>query len=565
MIRASDSTDSFCERWRRSWWRAWQRVVVVGGLLLATAAHTAAVELPGLFNHHMVLQREMPVPVFGLAQPGTNVAVAFADQSVAAVAGDDGRWRVALAPMAASADGREMTITGTDTGGVVTTVVLRDVLVGEVWFGCGQSNMVIPVNGSGYSRDYDLERSRPLIRYSGTPSDRVLKPAKRDPTGFVWNPEWLVCTPDNIPQVGGILFAFADQLHAELGVPIGIVNRAIGGNPVRSFIDQARLADDPIVTAELERLAESHAADQLRAERKAELWQDFCEQYDRKTREEMGFRRSRGLASGTAGQAAIADRQGNGYRLLLSPILGFACRGVVWDQGESGVGMLANRVGLGFATRALIRQWRTIWPDVPFIVMQKPSGHGRNAWGQYAVAADEVVPLPATPPQYPWTSGYKAHEYLSVIREPSTWLVNTMDMQRSVHPVRKDVNGVRASEIALSEVYGLHAGTWRAPEYARAEFANGRAVVHFSHVGDGFEVAGGGPIAGFALAGDDQVFHWAEATVVGETVEVHSPQVPNPIAVRYAFAYKQAPWANLFGANGRPVLVFRSDDWIDVP
>jgi sialate O-acetylesterase len=140
-----------------------------------------------------------------------------------------------------------------------------------------------------------------------------------------------------------------------------------------------------------------------------------------------------------------------------------------------------------------------------------------------------------------------------------------MDMQRSVHPGRKDINGIRASEIALSEVYKVTSPTWRAPEFSHATFAEGAATVHFDHVADGFSTRGGDRINGFVLAGADQVFHWAYARIEGETIVVTSPQVPEPIAVRYAFAYKQAPWANLFGANDRPVLIFRSDDWIDVP
>lgn len=140
-----------------------------------------------------------------------------------------------------------------------------------------------------------------------------------------------------------------------------------------------------------------------------------------------------------------------------------------------------------------------------------------------------------------------------------------MDMQLSVHPVRKNVNGERAAEIAISEVYKTRAIAWRAPEFKKAEFADGKAIVHFDFAGEGFKTRGGDTITGFVLSGEDKVFHWADATVVGDTLHVTSPKVPKPVAVRYAFGYKHVPWANLFGANERPVLLFRSDSWIDVP
>jgi sialate O-acetylesterase len=342
---------------------------------LCSASTLHAVELPALFNHHMVLQRQMPVPVFGRAAPGTTVTVAFAGQQVSTTTDETGRWRLALAPMEANATGQDLVISGE------TTITLRDVLIGEVWLGAGQSNMVISVKGSGYSRDYPLDQPRPLIRYSGTPSDKILKPAlsKARPQDLEWNPEWVPCTPENIPSVGGTLFAFADRLHAELGVPIGIVNRAIGGKSVGFFLDHHLLPDDPLFMEQVGQLAENLERDQQRAEQQVALWAEFSKAFDRETHIEMGFRKAPGLASGEVVDWITSNKKGRGYEVLIEPVLGFAIRGIVWDQGESGAGILGNRAGIGFATRILIRQWRQHWPEVPVLVMQKPSGHGRNS------------------------------------------------------------------------------------------------------------------------------------------------------------------------------------------
>ena len=138
-----------------------------------------------------------------------------------------------------------------------------------------------------------------------------------------------------------------------------------------------------------------------------------------------------------------------------------------------------------------------------------------------------------------------------------------MDMQFSVHPVRKNVNGERAAENSTSEVYKIKPNTWRAPEYQRAEFVNGKAIVHFTHVNDGHH-QGWRHHYGFCIVGPTKN-SIGPMPLSSATLSSEQPSCTSEVAVRYAFGYKHVPWANLFGANNRPVLIFRSDDWIDVP
>ncbi|GEM_PF-1729033 len=539
---------------------------------LHTAMLRAELSFPAVFNHHMVLQREMPVPVFGKDLPGTTVTVEFGGQKKQAIADDKGIWKAVLDPMQASAEGRELTASGS------STVILKDILVGEVWMGAGQSNMVIPVSGAGYPSSYARDQDLPLIRYSRPPSDKERKPFSKTPHDMQWNPEWMVCTKENIPKFGGIMFAFADALHRELQVPIGIVNRAVGGTPVRFHLDQGELAADPFVQ---QVISEANAQTAQAAARAVELEAAYP-RYVKEIKERVAatgekispVKKPVYATPSRIRDASLTGKKGVGYIMFIEPMLGMAMRGVVWDQGESGTGMLNGRVGLGMSTRFLIRQWRQHWPELPFIVQQKPSGQGRNTWGRLAPEEGKNAELPPTPPTYPWTSGHKPYEYLTLKDEPGTWMVNTMDLITSVHPGRKDMNGLRASEIALSEVYGIGSDDWRAPAFEKATFQGDTATVHFRHIGEGLTVKGTGTIQGFALAGEDQVFHWADAVIEGETVKVSSAKVSKPVAVRYAYAKRAylakfsvpvAPWANLFGANGRPVQIFRSDDWENVP
>ena len=195
------------------------RVLFLGMLLFASCltglVSISATELPAIFNNHMVLQRQMPVPVFGTDTPGTEVTVQFAGQSDSGTTSEDGTWSIELAAMEASAESRELTITGSKT------IVLDDVLVGEVWLGGGQSNMVINVSGSGYPKTYDLTTPRPLIRYSTRTGDKVLKPFSKNPEDFQWNPEWMPATPEIFPKLVAFYSPLPIRYTLNLGCRLG--------------------------------------------------------------------------------------------------------------------------------------------------------------------------------------------------------------------------------------------------------------------------------------------------------------------------------------------------------
>ena len=213
--------------------------------------------------------------------------------------------------MEASAESRKLTILGS------TTKVLTDVLVGDVWLGSGQSNMVINVKGAGFPKTYDRTTPRPLIRYSRLPNKEENKALKQAKASYLWNPEWLAATPENIPKIGGTLFAFADQLQQELQIPIGIVNRAVGGTPVRHFVDQQLFVNDPEVMAKIKEVNDNFQRDSERALIHAELWKEFTKIYSKKQRDEMRFLRAPGLAGGRIGTARLGGK-GIGYVQTLS-------------------------------------------------------------------------------------------------------------------------------------------------------------------------------------------------------------------------------------------------------
>ncbi len=194
------------------------------GLALAGPAR-ADVKLPNVLGSHMVLQRDMPVPVWGWADAGEEVTVEFAGQKETATADDKGRWKVVLKAMKANDQPQDLTVTGKGS-----KVKLEDVLVGEVWVGSGQSNMEWSVQGSKNSKQAIENADQPKIRLFNIPHTESNSPSKDVKA------KWQVCTPKTIPQFSGVLYFFALDLQKELNVPVGLVHSSWGGSAIEPWI-----------------------------------------------------------------------------------------------------------------------------------------------------------------------------------------------------------------------------------------------------------------------------------------------------------------------------------------
>lgn len=164
--------------------------------------------------------------------------------------------------------------------------------------------------------------------------------------------------------------------------------------------------------------------------------------------------------------------------------------------------------------------------------------------------------LPPTPPK---AAGQHLEVHLRIREYPQTAMVICSDLSGGGHPVIKSGYGARAARVALGMVYGRPVEIY-GPVYRSHAVEAATVRVRYAHVGQGLAWRHGEKLQGFALAGADQVFHWADAAIDGETVRVSSPNVPTPVAVRYAWA-ESRPWANLFNKDGLPAVPFRTDTW----
>lgn len=519
------------------------RILLLAFCSAAAPLH-AEVKLSKVFTSHMVLQRGMPVPIWGTAAPGEAVTVKFRDQTKNATTDKDGKWTVKLDSL--TAGGPDVLTIGDKK--------IEDVLVGEVWTGSGQSNMDMPVSSYLAGDPVLAENAK------GTyPKMRLLKKGPSD--------VWQEANPQTIPLFSAMLFSFGLPLHKELDVPVGLMVGAVGGTPSGFWLSEEMYRSDEACAEAVKKFAPTYDFDALNAKylaEKAKYDQDFAAW---KPLADAAKKEGKTPPPGPRAPQAVGrpgepnfGKVGQLFESFIRPYVGYGIKGVLWDQGES----RTNIVGVDQFTLmgALIKGWRKAWGqgDFPFLYNQKPSGGG-PAWdyeNPITAKADKFTPLPPMVPQ-PDAGEYSYALHQTIMRYSNTFMVTTTDLGPGTHPVNKSGYGARGAHVALGAVYGRKHEIY-GPLYASHEFKGDKVVIKFSHTGQGLAFKNGDKLQGFAIAGADKKFVWADATIEGDTVVLRSPAVPQPAAARYAFAGK-FPWANLFNKDGLPAQPFRTDSW----
>jgi sialate O-acetylesterase len=231
----------------------------------------------------------------------------------------------------------------------------------------------------------------------------------------------------------------------------------------------------------------------------------------------------------------------NLYNGMLKPVIGYGIRGAIWYQGESNAGRACQYRKL-FPT--MIENWRAEWQqgDFPF----------------YFVQLANYMAVRPEPAESAWAELREAQSM--TLKVPNTGQAVIIDIgdAKDIHPKNKQDVGKRLALWALAKTYGKDV-VFSGPAYRSMEKKGDQIVLHFDHVGGGLVAEGGEALKGFAIAGSDKKFVWAEAKIVDETVVVTSAQVKAPAAVRYAWA--DNPVCNLYNKAGLPACPFRTDDW----
>lgn len=506
--------------------------IIAGSL----ASNLPAVTPDRMFGDNMVIQREMPVPVWGKAKPDSTVTVTFAGKTVEGKTNQDGAWEVSLPELPASSEGRDLVIKSGEH-----SITFSNVLVGEVWLGSGQSNMAGKV--SSYSRnDPTLAK---LVDQAPYPNLRIkLK-------------DWHEADADTANKCSALLFAFGERLQRELGVPVGLFFGAVGGTPSGSWIPLETYETSEKCKADIASFAKTWdpAKAQKNYETQLTKWEQEVEAATAAGRKPRG-RRPR--APVNPGEMTRDGKIGGLFARYIKPSMGFAIRGVLWDQGESGTGILG--LNQHTAMSELFRGWRELWGqgDFPFIFVQKPSGEScafskDNPMNR---EAGEFSELPKTIVQ----NGSTRFLYTRLMKDnKNAWMVPSSDLGGKIHPVNKWAYGNRAGEVALQKIYQIKGVQAYGPIYQSHKVDGSTVTVTFSETGSGLTLAHSDNLQGFSLAGEGGQWFWAEAKITGEnTVSVTCPSVPSPKHVRFAYAVNRH-WANLFNKEGLPALAFTSE------
>jgi sialate O-acetylesterase len=549
----------------------------------------ADVKLADIFGDHMVLQEGAKLPIWGTSDPGDKITVTFGSASGSAVAAADGTWRVDLPPAAESATPQVLTAAGK------TTVTIQDVLVGDVWFASGQSNMDFGINNDAKGPETVAAANEPQIRLfmvtkqlSLQPKSTIAKPIPGKIEGA-----WQVCSPATLGGNWGwngfsaLAYYFGRDIQHHLNRPIGLVQAAWGGTQVAGWTSVSGLEKNPVMAHYVEdhqkrvdNFAEASLTYPKLAKEGAAAFKVWNEQYGipfQKEMDQWNIDVKNAVAAGEKSpprpKLAVPKPPGisppdgwiygggNLFNGMVAPVIPFAIKGVIWLQGENDRG---NATEYFTSFPGLIADWREKWGegDFPFLYVQLSNGN---------------PPQPTRP-----VEGYSVmvrDAQWKTLSVANTGMAVTIDIGSSldIHYKDKLDAGQRLALAARRVAYGEKDLVAYGPLYDSMKVEEGGKVrISFKELGGGLALRtplwmtleapnlvaeNGTELKGFAIAGDDRRWVWAKAVIDGDTVVVSADKVPNPASVRYD--WQDCPPGNLVNKEGLPAAPFRTDDWDD--
>ncbi len=530
-----------------------------GLLVLATVALSAAAEvrLPRVFSNHMVVQRGAEIPVWGWAEKGAKVAVELAGSQAEAMATADGRWLVRLAPLPAGGP-HTLAVTG---GGKTLTV--SDVLVGEVWVASGQSWMTWDVARVDNAAEEIKAADYPGIRMFTVPQTEALTP-EADCGGA-----WAVCSPQTVRSFSGCGYFFARHLHQGLGVPVGILHASVPGTGLWAWSSRKVFLENPELRKRLDAfdaavkgfgtvfhdkygaslrtwLAAKAAAKpgeivpwppEIWVHRKpVAAWEQWLAEAETAIAADRAAPLPPDVQPYPTGDPRNSSRLPSTvlYNGMIHPLIPYACKGIIWWQGGC-----EGPEAYHSLFPSMIRDWRRKWErgDTPFLFVQRPNLNetvsGANRLPEFREAQAVALAL------------------------PNTGMAVAIDigLPDDLHPTNMQEAGRRLALLAEKMAYGRDV-VCSGPTFARMTPEGNQLRLHFTSVGGGLIAKGGGPLLGFEIAAKDGKHFPAEAVIDGQGVLVSSAQVPEPVAVRYAWAAN--PACNLVNKEGLPTPPFRA-------
>ena len=501
-------------------------LIVFALVLVPAGAALADVRLPAVIGDNMVLQQDEEVSIWGWADPGEEVEATFGWtwRRLTTAANSKGEWQFKIRSPKAGGP-YKMTLKGKNT------IDLDNIMSGEVWVCSGQSNMQWSVKASANPDEEIAAAKYPNIRLFTVTRTVAHKPLD-DCEG-----SWAPCSPETVPDFSAVAYYFGRELHKRLDVPVGLIHTSWGGTPAESWtrieVLEAGADFQPILTRQAEIIANYPQA-YKEYEQKLQEWQKAAE--EAKAEGNKPPRRP-GAPRGPDHPHTPAGL----YNGMIAPLIPYGIQGAIWYQGESNAGRAYQYQRL---FPAMIMNWREDWGqrNFPFLFvqlanfMETKDEPGDSSWAELREAQTMTLSL------------------------PNTGMATIIDIgeAKDIHPKNKQDVGKRLALWALAQTYEKDI-VYSGPLYKSMKAEGGKIRLSFDHVGGGLVAAGGEQLKGFAVAGADRKFVWADAKIDGDTVVVSSDDVAEPVAVRYAWA--DNPVCNLHNKENLPASPFRTDNW----
>ena len=479
--------------------------------------------LAPMLQSNMVVQQGKPFTLWGNAPRGLEVKVKAdwtMEQSV--ISGDNGVWEIKVdVPTVRAGDFTPHSIIITSGS---ERIQLDNILIGEVWLFSGQSNMSMSMkpfkpwhNGIlNYEKEiaaanYPYLR---LYRNEGHSTDKALSSAERR---FSAEPQnltigtWQACKPETVADFSAVAYVFAQKIHQETNLPVGIIESALGAMSCQAYTPAETLKEDDIL--------------------RKKYWDPYIANPD----------------------MPVGTRPSQLYNGIIHPFIKLSIKGFGWYQGENNAGHYDIYPLLN---SKMIESWRNKF------------GQGELSFYSVQLTPYSWSPKnPAAAKFYGGTYAYfrEAQEKICEIVPGNVDLVSTMDAGdiASVHPSDKRPVGERMAALALHYDYGKK-GVFKGPQYKDIEIKGNKAIISFKPetIGSGLNTKDGQVPQHFYIAGADKVFYKAQVTINNNNVELVSSEVTTPVAVRYAFL--TFPITNFQNKEGFAAYPFRTDDWKDV-
>lgn len=483
-----------------------------GKIRVVDTGKYGGLKIPAVFSDHMVLQRDIPITIWGTADFNEKIEVTLASNKAECSAGSDGKWVVKIPPMPAGGP-YILTISGQ------TTFEFRDVLIGEVWLCSGQSNMAFPLESEENASSEIPQANFPEIRlFNMQPSVRTgnITFSEKELLSinngdyFEFGP-WEKCTPESSRYFSAVAYYFGKYLYQQLNVPIGLINNAIGGSNTESWISRGALEAHPWL------------ADLLTDWRNNELVSEWCRE-----------RAAKNLEMASTPYQRHPFEPTYLFDAGIAPVIRYGIRGVIWYQGESNADNIPVHNEL---FPLLVSDWREHWDlgNFPFLYLQLSSIEERKSWPEFRDSQRRFMKL-----------------------IPNCGMAVTSDIGHptDVHPKNKEDVGERLALWALAKAYEQDV-VFSGPIYSNYFIKHKKMILTFDYTGSGLTTRDHDEITGFEITGKGGMFKPADAKIKNDRIILFNKTIPEPVQVRYA--WEPFTKANLINNEGLPASTFITD------